>query len=225
MSVNNKAMAMALALLVPIVGCSIWDPFLAERAPADHGSVAEEELPDLGPDCAASPGNLIANPSFETPATGTSGDGTADNTGEPASTIPGPWTGCCSQVDGGTTWSVSRTAALCGERSLEVMSADADGSSLLQLLAAQSASSGKSFELSGAVHLVQAGTGGSILLEATDGTGRIRLAATDALRSPTASWVQLSQTGSVPSTGRIQVRITSTGNLHAYVDDLTLRIR
>lgn len=223
MSVNKKAVV--VALLVPISGCSIWDPFLAERAPPDHATGSEEEIPDLDPDCAAIPGNLIANPSFETPAAGSSGDGTADNTGEPASTIPGPWSGCCSQVDGGTVWSISRTAALCGGRSLEVMSAGADGNSLLQLLADQSASYGRSFELSGSVHLTQISMGGSILLEATDGTGRLKLAATDALRSPTASWVQLSQTGAVPRTGRIQVRITSTGNLKAYVDDLTLRIR
>lgn len=224
MPVNN-GMMMAAGLLVPLLGCSIWDPFLAERSPPDHAVAPEEESPDLGTGCTDVPGNLLANPSFETPATGSGDDGTADNTGEPASTIPGPWSGCCSQADGGTMWSITQSAALCGGRSLEVQSAGADNNSLLQLLTDQSVNYGRTFEISGSVHVLQASGGGYILLEATDSTGRTRLASTQALRTPTASWVQLSQTGTVPRTGRIQARITSTGSLKAYVDDLVLRIR
>lgn len=223
MPVKN-GMMIAVTLLVPVLGCSVWDPFLAERAPPDHTTATPEETPDLSTACAEVSGNLVVNPSFETPAA-SGGDGTADNTGEPASTIPGPWSGCCSQSYGGTQWSVTQSAARCGGRSLQVQSATADGNSLVQSLTDQSVNYGKTFELSGSVHLTQASDGGSILLEATDGTGRIRLAATEALQAPSSGWVQLSQTGTVPRTGRIQVRITSTGSLEAYVDDLALRIR
>ena len=48
--------------------------------------------------------NLLQNPGFENPSVEPDGNGKANNTGSPPSTIPGKWDGCCSQAGGGTTW-------------------------------------------------------------------------------------------------------------------------
>jgi hypothetical protein len=220
----SRITALPLLLLLPGLGCSIWDPFLAERPQHEDGMEdAAEAHPDLGGDCAEAPDNLIMNPSFETPAGG-AGEGRADNTGEPSSTIPGPFSGCCSQSDGGTVWVVFRGTRRCGARSLQVQSTRAATNYLSQDLTDQSVNFGRPFELSGSVLVTQVGGGGYLVLEVWEGAGRSQLATTAEVGAPTDGWLRLSQRGTVPRTGRLQLRIRSSGDVQAYVDDLLLRI-
>jgi hypothetical protein len=214
--------ALGMLVLLTGSGCSsLWEPFLENRQPP-----ADQSAPsDLGVDCQEVPGNLASNPSFESAVTGGSTNGEANNTGKPRSTIAGPWTGCCPQMtDGGTQWSVTQEVAHCGERALEVHSTLAEDNVLFQQISDQSANAGKTFQLSGFVHVIQAENSGQLSCEVWDGATMTTLASTEVLTAPTSGWLAVRQSGTVPYGGRLQVRIRSSGDVEAYVDDLVLVI-
>lgn len=233
MSVIKKYLSLnALLLCVACAGCDVlWEPFLVER-PHHEGDLWEPEgsddlaaaSGDLGSDCLGDPGNLIMNPSFEVPRSGPNPNGEANNTGDPRSTIPGPWSGCCLQAtDGGTTWTVTQKVTRCGLRSLQVQSKTADGNQLAQQLPEQLDSAGSPFLLSGHVLVLSTAGGGRIQLEVWDAAEQVKIGSTGTLGEPTAAWVPLSHRGMMPRGGRLQVRISSSGNVLAFVDDLLLR--
>ena len=212
-----------MMILVTGSGCSsLWEPFLENR----QQPAADQSTPsDLGVGCPDVPGNLASNSSFESSLTGGGPTGEANNTGKPGSTIAGPWTGCCPQMtDGGTQWSVTQEVAHCGGRALAVQSAMAEDNVLFQQISDQSANVGKTFRLSGFVHVIQAGNPGQIACEVWDGATMTTLASTEVLTAPTSGWLAVMQSGTVPYGGRLQVRISSTGHIQAYVDDLVLVI-
>jgi hypothetical protein len=230
MSVANQGLfSGALVLCLSCAGCSLlWDPFLEERQQDSHDQSGTSDSEDLGSslstDCMDVPGNLVQNPSFEVLATGPNPNGRANNTGDPSSTIPGPWSGCCVQTSGGgTTWTVSPDHARCGQRSLEAMSKAADTNTLSQRLADQPDGGGKPFVLSGFVFVQGTGGGGRIVIEVVELMTQMRIAATETLSGPTTDRVALRQRGVVPRSGQMQLRISSSGNVVAHVDDLALR--
>lgn len=223
MPVRQAGLILAeLLVLLTGWGCSsLWEPFLENRqAPS-----ADLSAPgDLGTECQQVAGNLISNASFES-STGGSSDGEANNTGSPRSTIAGPWIGCCPQMnDGGTQWAVSQEAARCGVRSLAVQSTQAAANVLVQTAPDQSASAGRTFQLSGFVHVIQAGNPGQISCEVWDSSTMTTLASTEVLTAPTSGWLSVMLSGTVPYGGKLQVRISSSGDVQAYVDDLVLVI-
>lgn len=215
--------AVGVLVLVTGSGCSsLWDPFLENRR-LDAADLAAPS--DLAVDCQDVPGNLVSNPSFESSVTGGGPNGMANNTGSPRSTIAGPWNGCCPQTtDGGTQWSVTQEVAHCGEKSLAVQSAMAETNVLIQGVSDQSANVGKPFRLSGFVHVIQTGNPGQISCEVWDGKAMTKLVSTEVLTSPTSGWLAVGQSGQVPYGGMLQVRISSSGDVQAYVDDLVLVI-
>jgi len=176
---------------------------------------------DLGAGCMDVPANLLLNPSFEGPGTGADPNGSAKNTGSPASTIPS-WDGCCNQANGGTQWTVTPTVARCGTRSVQVQSTSADKNVLNQTFD-RSGDAGKAFQLSGWVFVTQ-NPSGQILLDVFDLNTNNVVGSTLAEKSTTSDWFELKQSGTVPAGGKFQVRIFSTGTLQAYVDDLALVI-
>jgi hypothetical protein len=220
---QQRLLALGMLVLLSGSGCSsLWEPFLENRQqpPAD-----QSPPDDLGGDCPAVPGNLASNPSFESSLTGGGPDGEANNTGKPPSTIAGPWLGCCPQrTDGGTQWSVTQEVGHCGARSLAVKSTMAAANFLFQPISDQSASAGKTFRLSGFVHVIQTGNPGQISCEVWDGATLKTIASTEVLTAPTSGWLAVMQSGTVPYGGRLQVRISSSGDVQAYVDDLVLVI-
>lgn len=233
MSVATRCVSSCALLGLICAGCSLlWDPFLEERPQdspqASHDQSAPPGSQDLGsapaPSCTDVPDNRVQNPSFEVPAIGTDPDGKANNTGDPRSTIPGPFNGCCVQSLGGTQWAVTAERVRCGQRSLQVLSQDADGNVLSQRLADQPDAAGKPFLLAGFVLVQQTDGGGRILIEVLDAATQTRVASTETLSGPTMDWVSLRQRGVIPKGGQMQLRISSSGSIHAYVDDLSLRI-
>lgn len=233
MSVATRGVLSCALLGLIGAGCSLlWDPFLEERPQespqAPHDQSAPSGSQDLGsgltPSCADVPDNRVQNASFEVPAAGPDPDGKANNSGDPRSTIPGPFSGCCVQSIGGTQWVVTEERARCGQRSLQVLSQDADGNVLSQRLADQPDAAGKPFLLAGFVLVQQADGGGRILIDVLDPASQSRVTMTEALSGPTMDWVPLRQRGVVPKGGQMQLRISSSGSIHAYVDDLSLRI-
>lgn len=223
MSMNQLGItAIGLMVLLGGHGCSsLWDPFLEYRQPppAELGASA-----DLAVDCQDVAGNLIKNPSFEAFTAAGAPGGTANNTGYPRSTITGPWDGCCSQMgSGGTQWIVTQKSARCGARSLAVQSTMAEANMLSQGLADQGASVAKVFHFSAYVWVEQIGSG-RIAWEVWDGATQTLLSSTEEITVPTDGWLYVVQSGTVPDSGKLQVRISSTGDVQAYVDDLVLLI-
>lgn len=179
---------------------------------------------DLGISCADVAGNLLVNSSFETAATGSDPNGKANNTGSPPSTVPGGWDGCCGATMT-TQWSVTQTAARCGANSLQVQSTNASLNVLSQALPVQAANAGKTFTLTGYAFVTSASSGGKILLDVFDLTANQPLTPTTlALASPTSDWTKLTVTGTVPAGGKLQARINTSGNVVAYVDDLSYTV-
>lgn len=180
---------------------------------------------DLGASCADVTGNLLANSSFETEVTGADPNGKANNTGSPASTIPGMWDGCCGTPQT-TQWSVTQTASRCGGRSVEVKSTGASLNVLSQaIVPVQTGNAGKTFTLSGYAFVTAASSGGQLLLDVFDLMTNQPLSPTTlALASPTSDWTELRVTGTVPAGAKLQVRINTSGNVTAYVDDLAFTI-
>jgi hypothetical protein len=172
---------------------------------------------DLGPDCSDTGTNLLINPSFEM-----NSSGSANNTGNPASTIAS-WNGCCSG-GGGTTWQITQLVSHCGKNSISVQSTNATTNVLVQGLN-MSGDAGMTFHLSGWLFVSQIGTGGQILLDVFDLTKNAVVASTVALSATTSDWFQLAQSGTVPTGGNFQVRINNSGTIQqAYVDDVSLTI-
>lgn len=178
---------------------------------------------DLGSSCADVTGNLLVNPSFEAAAGGSDPNGKANNTGAPVSTIP-DWDGCC----GGTMmtlWSVTDKAARCGGRSIQIESTGASLNVLSQVLPVQTGNVGKTFTLSGYIYVTSTSGGGQILLDIFDLTTNMPLSPTTvALAAPTNDWTERRVTGTVPAGAKLQVRINTSGNVTAYVDDLAFTI-
>lgn len=169
---------------------------------------------DLSRDCSNLTGNRLQNPSFE------SGDGSANNMATPPSTIA-QWTGY--GAGGTTTYTVTQTSPRCGTRAVKVDSANAAANVLLQRITSP-ADAGKQFQLAGWVFVTTTDATSQLKLDIWDLTANQVATSTVALTSTTNDWVQLSKTASVPTGGDFQVRINSTGNLQAFVDDLLLVI-
>jgi len=167
---------------------------------------------DLGRDCTNSPTNRLMNPSFE------SGDGMAVNSGVPASTITS-WDGCCT--GGNTTWAVTTASPFCGSRSIKVTSQNAQANVLSQTINSP-ADATKQFVVSGRVFVTTIDAGATIKLDIWDLMGNQVVTSSTALTTASSDWVPLMQTANVPTGGRYQVRINTSGNVEAFVDDLSL---
>ena len=168
--------------------------------------------------------NLLQNPGFENPSVEPDGNGKANNTGSPPSTIPGKWDGCCSQAGGGTTWTVSVGTPRCGLRSLMVSSQNATANVLNQTFQAQSMV-GKTLVASAYVFVPQAGAGAKLAIDVWDLTANKVIATSPTVTANTPDWQPLSVSVPVPSGGIIQLRINSSGTCTAYVDDPSVRIQ
>jgi hypothetical protein len=170
---------------------------------------------DLGRDCTNPPLNRVMNPSFE------SGDGMAVNTGVPASTIAS-WDGCCT--GGNTSWAISALSPYCGSRSVKVTSMNAQANVLSQSITSPG-DVGKQFVVAGRVFVTTIDAGATIKLDIWDLMANQVVISTTALTTASSDWVPLMQTAMVPTGGRIQVRINTSGNVEAFVDDLSLLIQ
>lgn len=176
---------------------------------------------DLAEACVLVNGNLLSNPSFED--IGGNPMPSARNSSNPPSTIVGGWEGCCTQADGSTEFRVTTTAAFCGQRGLDVQSTTARDN-VLYLPLTRSGDVGRSFQLKGYAFVSAASAGGSLKLDVFDLTTSKAVAATTALVSTTSNWEMLNVSGTIPTGGRIQVRINCSGTLRASVDELSFLI-
>lgn len=169
---------------------------------------------DLGRDCTNPAANRLMNPGFET------GDGTANNTGAPASTITN-WDGCCS--GGTTTWTVSMMSPYCGSRAIKVMSMNAQANVLSQSFNSPG-DAGKQVAVSGHVFVTTIDATATIKLDVWDLMTNQVVNSSAALTTTSSDWVTLMLNAAVPAGGRYQVRINTSGSVEAYVDDLSLII-
>lgn len=173
--------------------------------------------------CEVPAGSLIVNGGFEVPAAQASdGNGQARNTGSPRSTIPS-WDGCCSQMDGGTTWTVINTMPRCGLRSVSIASTTATGNVLNQDLDLR-AQVGRSYRLTGWFFVTQAMPAAGLRIDVFNLETSAVAATSPALAQGTADWTLLTVTGTVPAGGRLQTRVNTTGTLSAVADDLSFTI-
>lgn len=179
--------------------------------PPDLGSTSR----DLGRDCTNPASNRLMNPGFE------SGDGVANNTGAPASTIS-MWDGCCSS-GGMSSWTVSTLSPSCGSRSIKVSSNAAQAHVLSQSFNSPG-DAGKAFTVSGRVFVATIDAAATIKLDVWDLMTSQVVTSTSALTTVSSDWVTLMQSAAVPASGRYQVRINTSGTVEAYVDDLSLII-
>lgn len=180
---------------------------------------------DLGQvSCVEVPNNLLVNPGFEVVAVGEGdGNGRAKNTGSPASTIP-LWDGCCNQSPGGTEWLVTQGMPRCGVRAVFVSSTTANDNVLNQMLT-RGSDVGRSFQASAWVYLQEASAGAQLKLDVFDDVAKAVLRSSDPLTAATAGWTQLTLSGQIPSGGRVQLRLVSTGTLKALADDLVFTVQ
>lgn len=167
---------------------------------------------DLGRDCTNPAANRLMNPGFE------SGDGMANNTGAPVSTIS-MWDGCCT--GGNTTWTVSTMSPSCGSRAVKVTAMNAVATVLSQSFNSPG-DAGKQLTVSGRVFVTAIDATSTIKIDIWDLMTNMAVNSTSALTTISSDWVTLMQTAQVPAGGRYQVRINTSGNVEAFVDDLSL---
>jgi hypothetical protein len=220
---DNKGALAALAFFLVVPACS------PQTGAVDGGPVDFSQTSRDLNSCDPLTGNLIGNPGFEDPSSSApGGNGSATNTGNPKSTIPGgvlgPWDGCCNQSPGGTSFTVDTTMPHCGTRAVTVQSDQASGNVLNQLLDLSSYS-GRGFRVNAWAFVSQAQSGAQLLIDVFDLTGNKVVGTSAALTATTADWKLLTVLGMVPTGGNLQVRINSTGTLHAVVDDTSLAIQ
>lgn len=171
---------------------------------------------DMTAVCTDVVGNQLGNPGFEASITGT-----ASNIGGSASSIPN-WQGCCGTMQT-TTYEVNSMQRYCGERSVRVNSSSTASQNVLHQALNLAASANKTFILSGWVN-VTGPSGGEISLDLFDVSKTAIVAPTVSLKNGTNGWFELRATGTMPAGGNVQVRISSSGTIEAYVDQLSLRI-
>lgn len=172
---------------------------------------------DLQRDCTLPSNNRIMNPTFEMDS------GVANNKAMPASSI-GSWTGCCSMGTIDTNWTVLDASPRCGKRSVKVASVNANQNVLLQEFNSPS-DAGHQFQLSGWFFVTTIDATGSIKLDIFDRTANAISSTTQPLQQTSSDWVQLQVTGTIPAGGFYQARISSSGNVEAYVDDVSLVVQ
>lgn len=171
---------------------------------------------DMGA-CTTDPLNLIQNPGFETLSTELDGNGKANNTGTPGSSIP-RWDGCCSQASGGTTWVISTSMPRCDYRSLVVTSTAANANVLNQALPLSSMV-GKNLQASAWVYVQSVQSGGKLAIDIWDDTAKKVIASSATATTTTPDWLKLTLSVPIPAGGNLQYRINSSGTLTAMVDD------
>lgn len=171
---------------------------------------------DMGA-CTIDPLNLIQNPGFETLSTDLDGNGKANNTGTPGSSIP-RFDGCCSQMSGGTTWNIATSMPHCDFRSLFVTSTNANANVLNQALPL-STKVGKTLQASAYVYVQSIQSGGKVAIDIWDDTAKKVIASSTPVTTITPDWLKISLSIPVPAPGNLQYRINSTGTLTAIVDD------
>ncbi|HNN91148.1 MAG TPA: hypothetical protein PKI03_02720 [Pseudomonadota bacterium] len=185
-----------------------------EGTPPDLAGVER----DMAPVCTTVTGNLLTNPGFEASLMGST-----TNLGAGSSTIPG-WRGCCGTTQT-TTYDVVSSQRYCGERSVSISSSQGATSNVLIQDAMRGSDVGKTFLVSAWLNVTSVGAGGEIGLDVFDnGTPKAVVAPTVSLKNPTNGWFELRASGTVPTGGNLQVRITSSGTIQAYADELVFRI-
>jgi hypothetical protein len=206
-----------LALSLLAVGCA--------PKTNDLGTISQDMAAtsrDMAINCTAAVGNYLLNPDFETPASGASQNGTASNVAATASTIPS-WTGCCG-TSTTTTYTIQTTSPHCGSRAVKVASAGANADVLLQV-PTLTGKGGQTFHLSGAVWVQPQTNGGTLQLDVFDLTAKAIVASSVVLNAATADWFTITPVvGTLPAAANVQVRINTTGNITALVDDLALTV-
>lgn len=177
---------------------------------------------DLG-SCVSEAANLIRNPGFEAPSTELDGNGKANNTGNPASSIPN-WDGCCSQAGGGTTWVIATTSPKCGTRALSVQSTSANANVLNQSLPLSS-QVGKTLLASAFVFVQSVSGAGQLGIDVWDDQAKKVIASSVPVNNTTPDWFKVDLSVPIPAGGNLQLRITSSGTLTALVDDPIAQVR
>ncbi len=202
-----------------LVSCSLFALACAPATQSTEGTppdLAGVER-DMAPVCTAVTGNLLMNPGFEA-----SLSGSTTNLGTGSSTIPG-WHGCCGDSQT-TTYDVVSSQRYCGERSVSISSSQGANANVLIQDAMRGSDVGKTFLVSGWVNVTSVGSGGEIGLDVFDNGAKKIVAPTVSLKNPTNGWFELRASGTVPTGGNLQVRITSSGTIQGYADELVFRI-
>ncbi len=207
------------------VTCLIFATCLGASACAPTTKTTDGTPPDLAgverdmaANCNAVVGNLLSNPGFEASLTGSS-----TNLGSGTSSIPS-WKGCCGTVQT-TNYDVVSAQRYCGERSISINSGQGATANVLIQDVTRSSDVGKTFLVSGWVNVTSVGSGGEIGLDVFDNGGpKVVVAPTVSLRNTTNGWFELRASGTVPAGGNLQVRISSSGIIQAFADELVFRI-
>ena len=210
-SLGSGSVAAMLGLVGLLLGCSPKTETVEGGTP-DLSMLAR----DMGV-CAIDPANLIQNPGFETPSKDLDGNGKANNTGTPGSSIPN-WDGCCSQATGGTSWTIATSMPHCDLRSLTVVSTTANANVLNQALPV-SGKIGKSLSASAYVFVPSLQPGGKLAIDIWDDTAKKVIATSAMVTTTTPDWLRLQLSVPIPSPGNLQYRINTSGTLTALVDD------
>lgn len=178
--------------------------------------------------CGAEARNLLSNTSFEGDAL--PGDFSARNTGQPKSTIKGPWDACCNTNNQGltTTFKVVDTAACYGRQSISVTAAAAQADVLNQAITITDGAN-RMVSLGAWVRVVDVGQNGALSVDLFDLATSKVLGTTPQATQKTAGVVFVPIVGAATlpaaSPANLQVRVKVSGTITAFVDDLSLTLK
>lgn len=242
---------MRLRMIANALGCHwLWvglTGFLAVALPAcspvthsDYDGGPTEDLivprdfavPDLIDACKPISGNLVLNPGFETGP-----DGTVKNTDAGKAAALDPWRGCCGATET-SVWSTSTERPRCGARALVLQSQSTASKNVLfqeLSISGTGAAPGSPFEYSAYVYLQNADAPSSpaLLIDILDlGSGQptapTLATSSQVLSQATGGWVRLVASGSLPSRNgpwSVQIRVSNSGTIKAFLDDIALLLK